>query len=302
MQAQNRQLILDKPAGDDGANAADGMAGLTKDQRDLIAAGNVLLDTLFKEQEHFGKTSEEIELMRLKTEGLGDVSDDLVGSIEDQIAAVKRLKDAREEEKKIQEDELKRAEKFAALVNKATDEQLRAEGIIGEDTIQNGNIRDEFKKLGATPEQLEDVTRQLNSIASSKRLLEERMELEKEAARISDRIKTPGEMLGEDFINIQKALDAGLLSNEEAKLASDEATEDFNKDFRRKGREERTNIAGGALERGSAEAFSAILRAGDKGKNEQTELQKQELEIAKQMLAALKEGAAPPINVVENAF
>jgi tape measure domain-containing protein len=215
---------------------------------------------LEQRRDALGKSRVEVELMELASSKYTEEQKQSLRGALEEIAAKQKLLDLEDERKRVAQD--------------AAREQHEAARRLGK--FMGDLVLDAVKKAKQEAQELQDI-----------------------ATRITDKVN-PGVKLGQELFGVQRALDAGLINNEEAKLFSDDLMKEFGGRFKQQAP---SRTAGAALERGSAEAFSAIMRSMDRDKKDELpKIAKDHLQVAQQTLEQLRQGAANPVQVVENAF
>lgn len=138
---------------------------------------------------------------------------------------------------------------------------------------------------------------QKEALAEQKRLQDA---LIRDAARFAELGMSPAEKLGREMFEIQKHLDAGRLTDDQAMGAGGKLIEDFKGQFKgQRGRS--SNTAGGALERNSSEAYSAIMRGMDQKGSKMEKLPdiaEKHLQVAQQTFEALRARADGAVELV----
>lgn len=185
-------------------------------------------------------------------------------------------------------------EKLAETLNKLN--QIQEAGLLDEERLAQARQRayEQFDKDTGRTDAMEQAQRAREQIEENMRKSEEKIQKDKEreAEQISKSVQTPQEKLTEQGEKLFKLFDEGLLSKTDYDRAVNKATDEFLKSQQKQNAPQYKGGTAAAVEAGTVEAYSAIIKARDPALQEQ--------KITNQILNNLARKINPP--GVVNAF
>lgn len=182
----------------------------------------------------------------------GTLSQDIMGA----EGAAEKLKELNISKSLAITDAIERMSGFKDKLKEVSDEIAVLSG-------KSTEAAQELKKMaqaGVSPEKIRQLELAINNRDVLKAAQEQGKKLNDEAHAIADAVKTPQEKLKADAAKVEDLFAKGLLSREEANRALEQSHDKF-KQAQEGKHSESGNMAVGALQHGSSEAASAVIRA-----------------------------------------